>query len=75
MSLFVPCRGKQACIEHGDRCVTCGRTLSEIARTRVLIDDLAELALQMDYDNVDAFAAYVGAKLARKIHYRREQPE
>lgn len=73
MSSFVPCRGKEACVERGDRCITCGRSLSEIARTRVLIDDLAELALKMDYSNVEEFAAYIGSKLAKKIHHRRER--
>lgn len=75
MPSFAPCRGKQACVERGERCITCGRSLDEIARTRMLIDDLAELALRMDYDNVDEFAAYVGAKLAKKIRYRRDNPQ
>lgn len=73
MPSFTPCRGKQACVERGEHCITCGRSLDEIARTRRLIDELAELALDMNYDNADDFAAYVGAKLAKKIHYRRDE--
>ena len=62
-------------MERGELCITCGRSLDEIARTRRLIDDLAELALRMGYDNVDEFAAYVATKVVKKIHYRRDNPQ
>ena len=75
MPLFTPCRGKQACVERGDRCITCGRSLHEIARTRQLIDDLAELAITQGYDNLDEFAVYVANKLGKKIRYRRDNPQ
>lgn len=72
---FTPCRGKQYCVEKGDQCLSCGRSLGEIARTRRLIDELAELALAMDYDNLDDFTAYVAAKVGKKVRYRRENPQ
>ncbi len=62
-------------MEQGDRCITCGRTLDEIAHTRRLIEALAELALDRDYDNVDDFATYVGNKLSKKLHHRRDNPQ
>jgi len=75
MALFTPCRGKHACVERGELCVSCGRSLDEIARTRRLIDDLSELALQMDYSNLDDFTAYVAGKIGKKVRYRREHPQ
>lgn len=75
MTKFTPCRGKQACVEKGEHCLTCGRSLDEIARTRQLIDELAELALAMDYANIDEFSTYIAAKLSKKVQYRRENVE
>lgn len=62
-------------MEKGDRCLSCGRSLIEVSRTRELIDQLGDLALQMDYDNLDEFAAYIGSKLIKKVRYRRENPQ
>ena len=45
MPHFEPCHGKDACRDDGERCLTCGRPLSEIARLRASIDELASLAL------------------------------
>jgi hypothetical protein len=75
MPLFTPCQGKNACVEKGDICITCGRSLDEIARTRQLIDALSELALEMDYSNAEEFATYIGSKVQKKIRYRRENPQ
>jgi hypothetical protein len=72
MSVFTPCKGKTACRDDGERCLTCGRSFGEIARTRELIDALAELACAQGYDNVDEFAAYVARKVEKKIRYRRQ---
>jgi hypothetical protein len=47
--------------------------LSEIARLRAAIDELARLALDADYDNTEEFAAYVARKLFKTINHRREQ--
>lgn len=74
MPAFTPCRGKTACRDDGERCLVCNRGLEEIAQTRDLIDALAELALRQDYDNVADFAAYVAAKLAKKVAFRRAGP-
>jgi hypothetical protein len=72
MSLFTPCKGKTACRDDGERCLVCGRSFAEIARTRELIDALAELACAQDYGNVDEFAAYIARKLEKKVRHRRE---
>jgi len=72
---FTPCRGKQFCVEKGDVCISCGRSLDEIARTRRLIDELAELALSMEYGNLDEFTGYIASKVNKKVRYRRENPQ
>ncbi|MEA1053027.1 hypothetical protein U5801_24930 [Lamprobacter modestohalophilus] len=51
MPRFEPRHGKDACRDDGERCLTCGRPLSEIARLRASIDELASLALDADYEN------------------------
>ena len=71
MPTFTPCKGQTACREDGETCVTCGRSLTEIAQTRSLIDALAELAVNQGYDNVEEFAAYVSAKMVKKVRHRR----
>jgi len=73
MPVFTPCRGKTACRDDGERCVVCNRSLVEIGQTRDLIDALAELAMRQNYDNVDEFAAYVAAKLVKKVAFRRAE--
>jgi hypothetical protein len=72
MSAFTPCKGKTACRDDGEQCLVCGRSFAEIARTRELINDLADLACANGYDNVDEFAAYVARKLVKKVHHRCE---
>lgn len=72
MSLFVPCKGKTACRDDGEQCLVCGRSFTEIARTRELIDALADLACAQGYANVDEFAAYIACKLEKKVRHRRE---
>lgn len=71
MSAFVVCKGQTACRDDGQTCLTCGRSLAEIETARRLIDELAELALARDYANVDEFAAYVAAKVVKKVKHRR----
>jgi len=78
LNTFNPCKGKTACRDDGEKCLTCGRSLAEIEQTRILIDALAEFALTQGYDNVNQFAAYVADKLEKKVRYRIEtemQPE
>lgn len=70
MSSFTPCKGKTACRDDGERCITCDRSFAEIEQTRALIDALAEFAMQQGYDNVDEFAAHVADKLVKKVRHR-----
>lgn len=71
MNRFNPCKGKTACRDDGERCITCERSFAEIEQTRALIEALAEFSLQQDYENVDEFAAYVADKLVKKVRHRR----
>ena len=70
---FVPCQGKTACRDNGERCLSCGRSLEEITWLRDLLDQLSSLAIEYGYDNVDEFAAYIAHKLPKMIEYRRQQ--
>jgi hypothetical protein len=72
MSSFNPCKGKTACRDDGEKCLTCGRNLAEIEQTRNLIDALAEFVYAQGYDNTGEFAAYVADKVEKKVRHRRE---
>jgi hypothetical protein len=72
MSTFNPCKGKTACRDDGEKCLTCGRSFAEIEQTRNLIDTLAEFAYTQGYDNAGEFAAYVADKVEKKVRHRRE---
>ena len=70
MGHFAPCQGKHACRDDGQRCLTCGRTLDEIARTRQLVEGLSDLAIAYGYENVEEFADYVAQRIRKKVaHY------
>ena len=71
MTLFTPCKGKTACRDDGKQCLVCGRSFEEIARTRELIDALADFALAQDYDNINEFADHIARKLEKKVRHRR----
>ncbi|MBU0690149.1 MAG: hypothetical protein KJ850_04260 [Gammaproteobacteria bacterium] len=71
MSVFTPCKGKTACRDDGERCITCDRSFAEIEQTRALIAALADFAQSQSYDNVEAFAAYVADKTVKKIKHRQ----
>jgi hypothetical protein len=71
VSVFTPCKGKTACRDDGERCITCDRSFAEIEQTRALIDALADFALQQAYGNVEEFAAYVADKVLKKVKYRQ----
>ncbi|MEA3642528.1 MAG: hypothetical protein VBE63_21680 [Lamprobacter sp.] len=73
MPRFEPCHGKDACRDDGERCLTCGRPLSEITRLRAGIDELASLALDANDENTEEYAAYVARKLLKTLHHRRAQ--
>lgn len=70
---FVPCQGKTACRDDGERCLSCGRSLQEIAQLREQLDNLASLAIGYRYENVDEFADYIARKLPKMVAYRLEQ--
>lgn len=72
MTVFKPCAGKTACRDDNVNCLVCGRSLSAIEETRRLIDGLADLAMTQGYDNVEEFAGYVAAKVAKKVRHRRD---
>ncbi|MCF7983134.1 MAG: DUF1289 domain-containing protein [Thiohalocapsa sp.] len=71
MTVFKPCAGKDACTDGGSHCQGCGRSHEEIARTRDAIAILAELAVEMDYTNVEAFADYVARRIVKKTDQQR----
>ena len=75
MTVFTPCKGKTACRDDGERCLTCGRGFAEIEQTRALIDALAEFAHARGYENVEEFAAYVAGKVEKKVRHRRGEPQ
>ncbi|MDD5390470.1 MAG: hypothetical protein PHD37_14085 [Gallionellaceae bacterium] len=71
MPTFTPCKGKTACRDDGERCITCGRSFAEIEQTRAMIDALADFALIQGYENIEEFAAYVAGKIEKKVKHRR----
>ena len=73
MKTFVPCQGKTACRDNGAYCLTCGRSLEEIAALRELMEQLASLAIEHGYTNVDDYADYIARKLKKSITYRQQQ--
>lgn len=42
-------------------------------KLRDLMDQLATLAIDFNYENIDDYAAYVARKLEKTVNYRREQ--
>jgi hypothetical protein len=73
MARFTPCQGKTACRDDGERCLTCGRSFEEITRLRDLLDQLAGLALDYQYDNIPEYSAYIARKLEKTMAYRRRE--
>lgn len=74
MAIFTPCQGKNACRDNGVLCLTCGRKLSEIMKLRELMQELTTLAINHDYENVDAYAQYIARKISKMIDYQRQDP-
>jgi hypothetical protein len=62
---FQSCKGKAYCRDDGKTCLTCGRSLEEIDKTRALIALLADAAVDMGYDDVEVFTAYIGEKAGK----------
>lgn len=75
MAHFTPCQGKTACRDNGSRCLTCGRDFDEILWLRDLMDQLANLAIEHDYENVDEYAAYVARKLQKMLAHRHQEQQ
>lgn len=73
MAIFKPCQGKSACRDNGVICLTCGRKLSEIHSLRELMQQLAGLAIDHEYENVEEYAGYVARKLEKLILHGRQE--
>lgn len=71
MAIFKPCISRLACTEVGTHCKSCGRPIEYVNRTRQLINELTQLALDADYANTDDFLNYVHSKTRKKINSRR----
>lgn len=72
MKIFTPCQGKNLCRDDGSRCLSCGRELEEIVWLRDLIDQLASLANEYNYSNIEDYASYIGSKVVKTIQHRRD---
>lgn len=68
---FSPCKGGDFCTHEGTHCQGCGRSHQEIAETRELIGAVARYAVEMGYENVEEFTAFVAARAAATA--RQEQ--
>ena len=75
MANFRPCQGKSACRDNGVLCLTCGRKLNEVVQLRELMQQLASLALNYDYENVDEYTDYIARKVSKMIDYQRQEQE
>ena len=67
MARFSPCKGRELCRELGVRCITCGRSLDEVARTKLLVDEVFGFIQQMDYENGEEFMDYLRKKIGKKL--------
>jgi len=63
---FSPCRGGDFCTREGTHCEGCGRSQQEIAETSELVGAVVKYALDMGYENIEEFTAFVGEKAAKK---------
>jgi hypothetical protein len=68
---FKPCQGQTACRDDGEGCLTCGRSLLEIAMLRNAIDQLAHVAQVFDYENSEDYADYISHKLKKVLKHRQ----
>ena len=74
-NVFRPCAGKNVCIENKTHCLSCGRKLTTIAKTRKLIEELANLALKEDYNNVEEFMEYIGIKAGKMVRHQQNKDQ
>lgn len=70
---FSPCRGGIHCTQDGTHCQGCGRSHGEIAATREIVEQMAQFALQMDYENLEEFTQFVADKAAKKTRMMKLQ--
>lgn len=70
MQTFRPCAGKNVCSENDTHCLACGRPLEAIVRTRQLVEELAALAKQENYENPHDFMAYVSKRVLKKLEHQ-----
>lgn len=71
--VFKPCVSRTACTEDGSHCRACGRSHAEIAKTRILVNQLTEFLLEAGYDNHDDFFDYLNKKVAKKIRHTKAE--
>ncbi|MEJ2618828.1 MAG: hypothetical protein P8163_00930 [Candidatus Thiodiazotropha sp.] len=69
MATFKPCQGKTACRDNGEVCLTCGRSLTEIAKLRSLMKEITALALEYEYENVEDFSQYIARKVQKMVKH------
>lgn len=62
---FNPCNGE--CTDQGLCCEGCGRTHQEIEAMRKPVEDLAALAIKMNYENIEDFANAVAGSVKYKL--------
>jgi len=72
---FIPCQGKTACRDDAVRCLTCGRSLEEVVWLRDLIGQLAELAVEYEYYNVEQYIDYLVRKVEKIIESQRQEQQ
>jgi hypothetical protein len=74
-NVFKPCAGKNVCIENKTHCLSCGRKLETIAKTRKLIEALANLALEEGYNNAEEFMEYIGRKAGKMVQHQQSKDQ
>ena len=62
---FIACNGE--CTDEGICCEGCGRTHQEIDAMRKPVEELAELATKMEYENIGDFANAVAGSIKYKL--------
>jgi len=70
MHHFTPCLGRTACREDEVQCLTCKRSLQEIADTRAVVESVTTFLQQMNYDNPEQFLDYLVSKVGKKLKAR-----
>lgn len=70
MTRFTPCVGRTACRDDGVRCLACHRSLSEIAKTRDVVETVTAFLDEMNYENPQQFFDYLSSKVMKKLKAR-----